>query len=111
MPAQSTTIVAPQPPAFNAPVEKSGATAIPASKPTPGIAALSEAPPVTTDATPTDASDGTMVPPETVPPEKKTKHHGADPYASNNRPAGLGTVLRRLFSAHTGTSYYPNHGL
>ena len=111
MPAQSTVSVAPsQPPALDAAAEKSGAAAAPASKPAPGMAALSEAPSATTDATPTDAPDGVMVPPETVPPQKKTKPHVAVP--SGNRPASLGTVLRRLFSAHnTGTSYYPNRGL
>ncbi len=111
MPAQSTASVAQQPPVLNAPAEKSGAAPILASKPAPGVAALSEAPPATVEATPTDAPDGTLIPPETVPPEKKTKHHVAVPYAWDNRPANLGTALRRLFSAHSGTSYYPNRGL
>ncbi len=111
VPAPSTLSVAPPSPALDAAAEKSGAAMAPAAKPAPGMAALSEAPSATTDATPIDAPDGIMVPPETVPPQKKTTHHVAVRSASDNRPASLGAVLRRLFSVHnTGTSYYPNRG-
>ncbi len=80
----------------------------PAQKPVTGIASLSDVPRAS-DAAPTEAPDQAMIPPQTVPPDKKLKHHAA--YASNGKykpAAGLGTVLRRLFSTHTGTSYYPS---
>jgi hypothetical protein len=79
----------------------------------PGIAALSEVPPAT-DATTTDMS----VAPEALPGQKKpTKNKATGPNAANgvsgvnskNKPdPGLGSVLRRLFSARAGNSYYPN---
>jgi hypothetical protein len=108
-PPQSAAVEPPQQPVLNAPAADSNV--VPARKPAPGMAALSEAPPAI-EAAPADTPDQALVPPETVPSEKKaTKHHVASGYASNarDRPtAGLGTVLRRLFSPHTGNSYYPN---
>ncbi len=106
----STAVEPPrQQPTFNAPV--ADANVAPAPKPAPGIAALSETAPASA-AAPADASDQGLIPPETVPPEKKTtKHQVAGAYASNakDKPApGLGTVLRRLFSPQSGNSYYPN---
>ena len=112
----STAIASPQPSAINPPVsENSGAgdaSASPVSKPVmskpvPGIASLSDVP-AATEAAPVEAPDEALIPPQTVPPEKKPKHHAA--YASNGKSkpaAGIGTALRRLFSPHTGTSYYP----
>ena len=112
----STAIASPRPSAINPPVsENSGAgdaSAAPVSKPVmskpvPGIASLSDVP-AATEAAPVEAPDEALIPPQTVPPEKKPKHHAA--YASNGKSkpaAGIGTVLRRLFSPHTGTSYYP----
>jgi hypothetical protein len=106
---RSTAIEPQQQPTFNAPVVD--ANVAPAPKPAPGMAALSETAP-TSAAAPADASDQALIPPETVPPEKKaTKHQVAGSYASNARdkPApGLSTVLRRLFSPQSGNSYYPN---
>jgi hypothetical protein len=86
----------------------SGASANPASKGASGFASLSDSSSAT-EAVPAEAQDQALIPPQTVPPVKKPKQHAA--YASNNKyqPApGLGTVLRRLFSPHNGTSYYPN---
>lgn len=78
----------------------SDADAAPSPKPVPGIAALSEA-------APTGAPDQSLTPPQTVPPDKK-KRHVAGAYESNKPLSSLGTVLRRIFSPHGGTSYYPN---
>jgi hypothetical protein len=89
----------------------SGPSAVPAAapKPAPGFASLADVPPAT-EAAPAEPSDQALIPPQAVPPVKKSKQHAA--YASNGRyqpTPGLGTVLRRLFNAHNGTSYYPNH--
>jgi hypothetical protein len=102
---QSTAIAAPQPAAENA--DASGPSAVPAAapKPAPGFASLSDVPPAT-EAAPAEPSDQALIP---LPPVKKSKQHAA--YASNGKyqpTPGLGTVLRRLFSAHDGTSYYPS---
>ncbi len=106
---RSTAVEPRQQPTFNAPV--ADANVAPAPKPAPGMAALSETAPASA-AAPADASDQALIPPETVPPEKKTtKRQVAGAYASNakDKPApGLGTVLRRLFSPQRGNSYYPN---
>jgi hypothetical protein len=77
-------------------------------KPASGYASLSDTPPAT-EAVPVETQDQALIPPQTVPPVKKQKPHAA--YASNARyqpTPSIGTVLRRLFSPHTGTSYYPN---
>jgi hypothetical protein len=105
---QSTAIAAPQPAAENA--DASGPSAVPAAapKPAPGFASLSDVPPAT-EAAPAEPADQALIPPQTVPPVKKSKQHAA--YASSGKyqpTPGLGTVLRRLFSTHNGTSYYPN---
>jgi hypothetical protein len=68
----------------------------------PSMTALSD-PSSATDATPAGLPDGTTVTPDVAPPPKKTIHH------STNQTPGLGTVLRHMFSAHAGTSYYPNN--
>jgi len=48
------------------------------------------------------------LPPDTVPPEKKPKHHVAASYAPMPKPPALGTMLRRLFSAPTTAhAYFP----
>jgi ribonuclease E len=83
----------------------SDAAAAPARKLAPGLASLSEASPAIETA-PADTAEQGMIPPQTVPPEKKSKHHAV---ASNAKSTpGLGTVLRHLFNPHTGPSYYPN---
>ncbi|MGA7789666.1 MAG: hypothetical protein WCA56_16050, partial [Xanthobacteraceae bacterium] len=112
---QAAAITPPKPSALRTPaIENTGvseAVVPPPQKPASGMAALSE-PSRAPEIAPTDASDQMNVPPDTVPPEKKAKHHVAGAYASNakDRPApGLGAVLRRIFSPHTGTSYYPGH--
>jgi hypothetical protein len=97
-----------QPAAENA--DASGPSAVPvaAPKPAPGFASLSDVRPAT-EAVPAESADQALIPPQTVPPVKKSKQHAA--YASNGKyqpTPGLGTVLRRLFSAHNGTSYYPS---
>jgi len=104
---RSTAITAPQIPAGNSPAASAGASdanTVSAPQASPGIAALSEAP-AAGDATPSDLPDGTTVTPEMSPPKKAaTQHHSA----SGESGPGLGTMLRRMFSAHAGTSYYPS---
>jgi hypothetical protein len=90
-----------------------GGEANAASAPPPGIASLSETSPAT-EASPTDV----LVAPEPALPQKKiVKNKTAGPNAANgvsgvnskNKPdPGLGSVLRRLFSARAGNSYYSN---
>jgi hypothetical protein len=69
----------------------------------PSVAALTDAP--VTDTAPVDGTDQSVAAPDPL-QQKKTKHTGQNGKKSGN---GLGTVLRRLFTAHAGTSYYPNH--
>ncbi len=86
----------------------SDASGIPAPKPASGFASLSDVPSATETA-PAETPDQALIPPQTVPPVRKPKPHAA--YASNSKyqpTPGLGTVLRRLFSPHQGTSYYPH---
>lgn len=87
---------------------ENAANAAPAAKAASGFASLSDGASAIETA-PAETRDQALIPPQTVPPVKKPKPHAA--YASNARyqpTPGLGTVLRRLFSPHTGTSYYPN---
>jgi hypothetical protein len=70
----------------------------------PGVAALTDSPSGTTDAAQIDLPDGTTLTPDTTLPKKPTKHGGQSPLR-------LGTMLRRMFSDHAGTSYFPNRGL
>jgi general secretion pathway protein B len=105
---QSAAIVPAQPSAVGVSTDNFSANAANAAPapPVPGIAALSTGA-ASTDAAPTDTPDATAVAPEQGPPQKKTKHS-----ASKNKPApGFGSVIRRLFTAHAGPSYYPNRGL
>lgn len=85
------------------------------SKPSTGMAALTETspstPPSNEAAHVDDAPDQALIPPEPVPDDKKTKHHVASASAptGKNKPApNLGSMLRRMFNPHGGTSYYPN---
>ena len=75
----------------------------------PSVAALTEGSPAT-DMTPAQTPDETAVAPAEVTPQKKpTKHNGANQAnAKNKQPPDLGGVLRHLFSAHSGASYYPS---
>lgn len=106
-PAQATPQVQAPVQAVAAPANADSANTASVPNPAPGIASLSEGAPAA-DAVPADAADSTAI----APPPKKAKHQGPG-YASNGapgKPAGLGTVLRRLFNTqHSGTSYYPNH--
>ncbi|MFZ3334397.1 MAG: hypothetical protein WBF24_07470 [Xanthobacteraceae bacterium] len=104
VPLQPAVAVNPPAPEIPAVSDVSGA---PAPKPASGFASLSDVHSATETA-PAEASDQALIPPQTV-PVKKPKPHAA--YASNSKyqpTPGLGTVLRRLFSPHQGTSYYPN---
>jgi hypothetical protein len=111
--SQSTAIASPQPTAASAAPANSGAgEASTASAPpsAPGIAVMSDSPPAT-EVAPGDVPDQTMVTPDGVPPQKKTKHAGPNAASGNDWPTrGLGTALRRLFRAPAGTSYYPSRG-
>jgi len=102
-PLQPAVAVNPSAPAISAARDASGA---PASKPASGFASLSDVP-TATETVPAETTDQGLIPPP--PPVKKSKLHAA--YASDSKyqpTPGLGTVLRRLFSQHQGTSYYPN---
>jgi hypothetical protein len=61
--------------------------------------------PQTADAAPVSGPESpSIIAPETLPP-KKGKRHASGKAA----PApGLGSILRRLFVAHSGRSYYPH---
>jgi hypothetical protein len=84
-----------------------GGDASPPPKPATGMAALSDTLPAS-EAAPAGVSDQALMPPQTVPPDKKQKHHGTYASSKYEPTPGLGGVLRRLFSAHPGNSYYPN---
>jgi hypothetical protein len=92
--------MAPAHPAAIAPPQGPAAAAAPA----PAVTASSEQP-SSADAATSDLPDGTTVSPD---PTKKPKGHATAP---NKNQSGLGSVIRQMFSAHAGTSYYPNHGL
>jgi hypothetical protein len=117
-----TTIPVNAPPAAQAPpqpavvpqsmatITSPAATAEPAAalpqRSSSGIAALSEPSP-TSDAARSDLPDGTTLAPGMVAPPKKWSKHPGAANAKNQRTPGLGSALRRIFSAHAGTSYYP----
>ena len=110
VPAQVAAPVQAAAPRLAAPANAGNANTASVPNPAPAIASLSEGAPAA-DVAPADAADSTAIAP-VAPPPKKAKHQGPG-YASNGapgKPAGLGTVLRRLFNTqHSGTSYYPNH--
>ncbi len=81
-------------------------TAYPAAKPVQGMAALSDGSPAS-DAAP-DGADTAIGAPNGSAQSKKVQSHAADPFAAN-RPPNLGSMLRHLFSAHNGNSYFPNN--
>jgi hypothetical protein len=74
--------------------------------PVQGMAALTDGSPAG-DAAPNGADTAIGVPNGSA-QTKKVQNHAADPFAAG-RPANLGTVLRHLFSAHNGNSYFPNN--
>jgi hypothetical protein len=98
-----TTMIAP--PAANDP-QVNASTADPAMAPprnaSSGIAALSDTS-QTSDAASSDLPDGTTLGPE-MGPKKPSKHPAT---ANAKGQPGLGSVLRRMFSSRSGTSYYP----
>jgi hypothetical protein len=111
-PVVSRAAIAPAPtnvPAENPDMGKSPGkvTAYPAAKPVQGMAALTDGSPAS-DATPADGTDTAIGAPNGSAQTKKVQNHAADPFAAN-RPANLGTMLRHLFSAHNGNSYFPNN--
>jgi hypothetical protein len=115
---QSPEIQSPQPSAAQ-PSASSGlarsiatgdASAVASPPSPPGIASLSEMP-VANEVPSSGVLDETVAPTAMAPLKKTSKHHSTAPAAADakNPPRpGLGSVLRRLFSARAGTSYYPN---
>jgi hypothetical protein len=112
VPAHAAPSAALMPPAANIPAVNASAAApasgLPLNTPplntSSGITALSESPP-TGDVTPSDLPDGTTLTPDMgVPPKKSSKHGGASGAKNQSIP---GLPLRRMFSAHIGTSYFP----
>ena len=83
------------------------AATVPPQQSPSGMAALSEAPPAG-DAAASDLPDGTTLAPAGVTPAKKPPKNAGAASARNQLAPGIGAVLRRVFSANTGTSYYPN---
>ncbi len=112
--AVATPSITPQPapPLASSGAAKSGdahdANAVLPSPSPPGIATLSEAPPLA------DVGPEASTAPVVEPPKKPIKGRGTGPAVASNANAknkpdpGLGSVLRHLFSARAGTSYYPN---
>lgn len=86
--------------------------AAPPAQPAPGVASLSDVP-AAAEVEHADGREDAILPPETVPPDKKPKHRVANSYAPAAQPIGLGTMLRRLFHASTSStqsrSYYPGY--
>ena len=84
------------------------ASAVLPSPSPPGVAVLSEAPPSA------DVGTDVSTAPVAEAPKKPIKGRVTGPAVANNANAknkpdpGLGSVLRHLFSARAGTSYYPN---
>jgi len=120
MPAQPRPVIATQSPQIPAPqipavssqsVSPSATSAAPALQSVPGVAALTEGTP-STDAAPAETPDqASAAPTEELPQKKSAAKHPWPPYPANakNKPTpGMGTVLRHLFTAHSGTAYYPN---
>ncbi len=125
MPAQPRPVIATQSPQIPAPqvsapqipavssqsVSPSATSAAPAPQSGPGVAALTEGTP-SNDAAPAETPDQASVAPvEELPQKKSAAKHAWPPYPANakNKPtSGIGTVLRHLFTAHAGASYYPN---
>jgi hypothetical protein len=104
---QSAAIAPGQPSTGDASTATLGASAPNTASAPPAATALSPDA-ASADAAPAtnDAPDATAVTPEQAPPPKK-KH-----YASKNKPdPGFGSVIRHMFTAHAGPSYYPNRGL
>ncbi len=77
----------------------------PAPQAAPSIAALTEGS-ARTEAAPEQTPDASLTPVEPLPPKKPVKHGQAN--AKNKQPPNLGSMLRNLFSAHSGVTYYPN---
>jgi hypothetical protein len=110
---QSAAIAVPPPshvPAETPDMGKTNSYPTPAPKPAAGMASLSDGPPPGNDTVPADGAYGatgatpTAAQPNTAP---KTGHTGVTYYSS--KPPALGAMLRRLFSAHNGVSYFPNN--
>jgi hypothetical protein len=89
------------------PTSASVPVAAPAPQSPPSVAALSEVPPAAELTPPPAPDDSAMAPQEPLPPKKTSKHAGS-PNSKNQPNPGLGSVLRHLFTAHAGSSYYPN---
>jgi hypothetical protein len=98
--AEPSAPVAPQTAAVAAPAENTGATdTAPERRTAPGLAALSEASPPTTDATASDIPETPAIAMEGPLPQKKIKHTG--PAAAKTKPnPTLGSVLSSLFNPH-----------
>jgi hypothetical protein len=99
-------VVATQSPAIAAQSPDAGAaSASPAPQSPPSVAALTEGAPAN-ELTPAVTPDDSAATPLEAPPPKKAAKHNGQNYGKPN--PSLGGVLRRLFTAHSGPSYYPN---
>jgi hypothetical protein len=103
--AESPPEASKAPAADSQPASSSAASAPPAPQSSPNVTASVEMPPAT-EAAPADTSaDVTTATPEPASPKKGGGHRGS--YAYKPKPFPIETMLRRLFTAHGGTSYYP----
>jgi hypothetical protein len=100
---------APLPTAGDASADSTAPGVAPALQSPPSVAALSAAPPEAETAPPQTPDDAALTPPEPSSPKKTSKHAGSANGKYQQGP-GFGTVLRHLFTAHAGPSYYPNRG-
>jgi hypothetical protein len=111
-PVAAAPVAAVAPTTVTAVVPTNAPTTDPATAPaltsSSGVAALSETPQAS-DAARSDLPDGTTLTPDTSMQKKASKHPGPEaPTNAKSQPnPGLGSVLRRMFSSRTGTSYYP----
>jgi hypothetical protein len=109
-PQPAVATQSPQAPAIGVQAPYPGAANLsPAPQSPPSVAALTEGTPAT-DMTPAATPDDAAATPlEAPPPKKTTKHNGQTTANGNGKPnPSLGGVLRRLFTTHSGPSYYPN---
>jgi hypothetical protein len=107
-PVTQPVATAPAQQASNAPAVPPSDASAPAAPP-PTIAALSDPSAAAPATSANDVVIGDPTVPQPAVPQKKAKHHTTNAYGFNG--PSLAPVLRHLFSARAGTSYYPNRGL
>jgi hypothetical protein len=115
--SQSAHLVPPPAAQVSAPVASESSAATTAAAPA-SVAALAESPPAGESAPAPAANQMLVAPDQTAVDKNGKKNHASDtprgpqaaavPAKKKPEGHGLGPMLRHLFSARTGTSYYPN---